>query len=200
MDADAWNSRYAERDMLWSLEPNRFVEAELADLAPGSALDLACGEGRNALWLAGRGWTVTAVDYSDVAVARGREIGGSRGVEVDWHVADVTRWEPPEGAFDLVVVSYLQLPADERRVVLERAAGAVAPGGTLFVVAHAVRNLTEGAGGPSSAAVLYEVADVTDVLGGGFVVERGEEVERPMETEDGMAAAIDVLVRARRTR
>ena len=86
---DDWNARYAQKELLWTAAPNRRFAEEVAGLAPGRALDLACGEGRNAVWLAERGWEVTGVDFSDVALAKAAELATSRGVEVDWVVADV---------------------------------------------------------------------------------------------------------------
>src|SRR3954466_14110312 len=105
MDSAEWDRRYAASELLWGGEPNAFVATEVGDLPPGRALDLACGEGRNAIWLAERGWTVTAVDFSDVAVEKGR----SRNPDVDFRVADVLELEPDEQAYDLVIVFYLQL-------------------------------------------------------------------------------------------
>ena len=91
MDAARWDERYAATDLLWSAEPNRFVAENLADLPPGRALDLAAGEGRNAIWLARRGWDVTAADFSQVALDRGRRIAGE--TTVRWVCADATRWD-----------------------------------------------------------------------------------------------------------
>jgi SAM-dependent methyltransferase len=180
-----WNERYAATELVWSAEPNRFLVSEASDLEPGRALDLACGEGRNAIWLAERGWRVTAVDYSDVAVEKGRR----RNAEVDFRVADVLEFEPGERAYDLVIVFYLQLPWAELERVLRRAAAAVAPGGTFLLVGHDLRNLTEGHGGPQDAAVLYRAEDVPAALPGLEAV-RAEPVDR-----DG---AVDALVRATR--
>jgi SAM-dependent methyltransferase len=191
VNADAWNRRYAEQELVWSAGPNRFLVAEVADLPPGRALDLACGEGRNAIWLAERGWQVTAVDFAEVAVDKGR----ARTDAVDFVVADVLEYEPDEAAYDLVIVFYLQLPHDELDRVLRRAARAVAPGGTFLLVGHDLRNLTEGHGGPKDASVLYRAEDVPASLPGLEVV-RAEPVERPVEDEG--AVAIDALVRARR--
>jgi SAM-dependent methyltransferase len=198
VEREDWNRRYAGAELLWSAEPNRFLAAEAEPLPPGRALDLACGEGRNALWLAERGWEVTAVDFSDVALARGQELAARRGLEVTWVEADVRAWEPPEGVFDLVAVLYLQLPARERRGVLARAAGAVGAGGTLLVVAHHAANLAEGYGGPSDPAVLATETEVAAELPGLRIV-RAERVERPTTTPEGDdVTAIDLLVRAER--
>src|SRR5947209_13173213 len=116
MDAHAWDERYAAAEQVWSSTPNHFVAAELAGLSPEHALDLACGEGRNAIWLAEQGWRVTAIDYAQVAVDRGRRLGV--GLPIRWEVGDVLTAELP--TVDLVVLAYLQLPAHERRAVVRR--------------------------------------------------------------------------------
>ena len=193
-----WNARYAQKELLWTAEPNRLFAAEVGDLEPGRALDVACGEGRNAVWLAERGWQVTAVDFSDVALGKGARLAESRGVEVDWVVADVVEYEPQREAFDLVLVLYLQLPHDELRRALRHAGDAVRPGGTLFVLGHDTTNLVDGYGGPRDAAVLFTPEDVIGGLDG-LVVERAEKVERTVSLADGEAVAIDALVRAVRT-
>jgi SAM-dependent methyltransferase len=199
MDRHDWDTRYAQAPLVWSAGPNRFLEEEAADLPPGHALDVACGEGRNAIWLASRGWRVTGVDYSPVAIEKATRIASERGVEVEWVVADVTAWTPEPRAFDLVVVMYLQLPEDERAVAYGRAAEAVAAGGTLLVVAHDVDNLAHGYGGPKDPAVLTTPESVVAMLGDLTVV-RAERVRRPVETEAGTVDAIDTLVRATRSR
>src|SRR6476646_1454842 len=109
MDRRMWDARYAATESLWTFEPNRFLVRETEGLAPGRALDLACGEGRNALWLAARGWQVTAVDFSAVALDRGRERADRDGLTVDWVEGDVLEWVPPERGFDLVAILYLHL-------------------------------------------------------------------------------------------
>ena len=152
--------------------------------SPGRALDLACGEGRNAVWLAERGWQVTGVDFSEVALGKAERLAASRGVEVEWTLADLREHRPRAQAFDLVAVLYLQLPPDERRLVLGRAADAVAPGGSAYVLGHHTRNLTEGHGGPKDVAVLFTPEDAAADLGG-LVVEPAETVERRVELEDG---------------
>lgn len=197
MDREGWNRKHGEAGLLFGAEPNRFLVAEVEGLQPGRALDLACGAGRNAVWLAERGWTVTGADFSDVGLENARGLAAERGVAVEWVQADATRWEPPAGAFDLVVVFYLQLPAAERRLALEHASAAVAPGGTLLVVGHDLQNLNGGHGGPKDPAVLFTPDDVVAEIGD-LEVEKAERVLRPVVTEDGEAQAIDALVRARR--
>ena len=195
MRAADWDRKWRDRDP--RVDPSRFLVEEVADLAAGRALDLACGAGRHAVWLAERGWKVTAVDFSTVALEQARALAAERGVDVEWVQADVLSFQPEPRAYDLVVFFYLQLPADERRVALGHAASAVAPGGTLLVVAHDLLNLTEGHGGPSTAAVLYTPAEVADDLGG-LTVTRAERVVRPVSDDDGEHEAIDTLVRAER--
>jgi len=197
MDSHDWDQRYAERDLVWSAGPNRFLEAETADLPAGRALDVACGEGRNAIWLAERGWRATGVDYSPVAIDKARAWATERGVEVEWIVGDVTAWTPAPRGYDLVAVMYLQLPADERAVAYARAAEAVSSGGTLLVVAHDLDNLAHGYGGPKDPDVLTTPESVVATIGDLTVV-RAEQVRRPVDTDDGTVDAIDTLVRATR--
>lgn len=195
MDASAWDRRYAESELLWSAEPNRFVAAELVDLAPGRVVDLAAGEGRNAIWLAGRGWRATAVDFSPVAIEKGRRLAEAAGVDVDWVVADLLDHVPEPAGFDVVLVAYLHLPSEQLDAVLERAARAVAPGGVLLVVGHDATNLSEGVGGPQDPDLLYTPASISARLGG-LRIDRAERVRRPVP--DAGREAIDTLVRAHR--
>ena len=194
-----WNARYAQKELLWTAQPNRLFAAEVEAIEPGRALDVACGEGRNAVWLAEQGWRVRGIDFSDVALGKAAELARARGVEVEWVAADVLVHEPPTGAFDLVAVLYLQLPHDELAQALRRAAHAVAPGGALMVLGHDTRNLTDGYGGPRDASVLYTPADVVASLDD-LVVERAETVERTVTLDDGDAVALDAFVRAARAR
>lgn len=198
MDAAAWDARYATDDYVWRIEPNVFLAREAAGLPPGRALDLACGEGRNAVWLAEQGWTVTGVDFSEVGIGKARRLADQRGVKASFEAHDVLSWSSAE-TFDLVVVLYLQLPAPERRVALGVAARALAPRGTLLVVAHDSRNLEEGTGGPQHPSVLYGPDDVAADLEAGdlpdLVIVKAVTVERPVEGAD--RPALDCLVRAR---
>ena len=195
MKREDWDRRYAGIDSLWSLTPNRFLVAEVSDLPTGSALDLACGEGRNAIWLAELGWTVTAVDYSSVAVDKARRRAAAEGAEVDFRTLDLLDFEPEPRAYGLVVVLYLHIAADERRLVLSRAAEAVAPGGTFLFVGHDLLNLTEGVGGPSDPSLLCTPDEIAAELPGLEIV-KAERVQR--EVDDADRPAIDTLVRAKR--
>jgi SAM-dependent methyltransferase len=191
-----WDRRYGEVESLWARRPNRWLVAELESLPPGRALDLACGEGQNATWLAERGWRVVAVDFSGVALAKARRRAEDVGMDVDFVEADLVEYEPEPAAHDLVVVLFLQIPADERRLVLGRAAKALAPGGTLLLIGHDLTNLTEGVGGPSDPGVLYTPEDIVSDLAG-LEIEKAERILRDVDGAD--RPAIDALVRARKT-
>jgi SAM-dependent methyltransferase len=188
-DVARWDERYAATDRLWSAEPNATVAEVVASIPPGRALDLGTGEGRHAVWLARRGWSVTAVDFSAVGVDRGR--AESDGLAIDWVVADLREWEPPAGAtFDLVLAAYLHLADD----VFARVRTWLAPGGSLVVLGHALRNLTEGVGGPQDPRLLHTEEQLRTAATG-LEIDQLREVLRP--TEAGVA--IDLLLVARRT-
>jgi SAM-dependent methyltransferase len=198
MDSVEWDRRYGGRELLWTGEPNRFLVSETAGLGPGRALDLACGEGRNAVWLAQQGWQATGVDFSAVAIEKARRLAAANAVSAEWIVADLLEYRPEVGAFDLVLLFYLQVPVVQRREIVRAAAAAVAPGGTFLLVAHDRSNLEHGHGGPQEPAVLYSADDVVVDLDAGLQIERAERVERPVKTPDGERVALDVLVRASR--
>ena len=186
---------------MWSATPNQWVEQLTADLPVGRVLDLAGGEGRNALWLACRGWQATVVDFSQVALDRVSELAAKRLGAGDQHVttlrADVRTYRPTPGSFDLVLLVYLHLPADHRRTVVRSAASAVAPGGRLLVVAHDSKNLAGGFGGPQDPLLLYTADDVAaDLVGTGLAIERSEAVLRTVVTDDGPRDAIDAVLMA----
>jgi SAM-dependent methyltransferase len=198
MDSQQWDERYSATGFVWDTGPNQFVAAELASLSPGRALDLAAGEGRNTVWLAGRGWRVTAVDFSRVGLDKGRKLAATRGMaaeQVEWIVADLACYQPEPGAYDLALIAYLQVSPQVRATVLARAAAALAPGGTAFVVGHDLTNLTEGTGGPQDPDVLYTPEVIRAELDG-LRIERAERVRRTVTLQDGPAVAIDTLVRA----
>ena len=196
MRREDWDRRYAAVENLWAAKPNRFLVAEVSELTPGRALDLASGEGQNAIWLAGLGWDVTGVDYSQVAIAKAEARAAPDGVQVAFRCADLVSYEPGPGAFDLVLLLYLHIPPEERRVVHERAAHALAPGGTLVLVGHDLTNMTDGVGGPSDPSLLYTPDEIASELPG-LEIEKAERVLRDVRGQD--RDAIDTLVRARKT-
>lgn len=196
MQAATWDEWFRAGPQLYTLTANQLVVEVLGDLEAGRALDLAAGEGRNAVWLAERGWRVTAVDFSEAALDHARDLAVQRGVAIELLAADVTAWQPPPRAFDAVVISYLQLPAAALTGVLPRAAEALAPGGTLVAVGHHVDNLAHGHGGPSDRALLWDPEQIAAALPG-LSVCRAERVERCVAVDDEVVA-LDALVVARR--
>jgi SAM-dependent methyltransferase len=191
VDSAEWDERYRAHEHLWSVTPNLFVADRLGDVAPGRGLDLAAGEGRNAIWLASLGWEMTAVDFSDVAVSKGK--GQSDAVE--FVVADIRTWET-EQRFDLVLIAYLHLVPGDYETVVRRTTEWLAPGGELFLIGHDVSNIAEGWGGPQDPDLLWDVSEVLGWLDGLVIVE-AEVVNRPVDTEEGRKYARDTLVRAR---
>lgn len=206
MDRHEWDERYDTSDLVWRSEPNMFLPPEVAGSEPGTALDLACGEGRNSVWLAQQGWRVTGVDFSERGIAKARDFAAERGVDVELVAADLLEWDPSPGVWwDLVVIFYLHLPAHELREVYRRAVSAMAPGATLLIVGHDLANLTQGWGGPKDPAVLLDpeaiVADLAPYPD--VVIERAARVRRPVTTTDADGneidtEAIDCFVRAHR--
>lgn len=168
-----------------------FVADRLAHAEPGVGLDVASGEGRNAVWLAERGWEMTAVDFSEVAVERGRAASD----DVDFVVADVLEWEPGK-RYDLALIAYLHLHEEDMRQVIERVASWLKPGGELFLIGHDESNIAEGHGGPQVPEILTKVEATVEWLDGLEIVE-AQVVRRPVETDDGQVFARDALVRAR---
>jgi SAM-dependent methyltransferase len=135
-----WDERYLSADRLWSGQPNVQLVAQTADLPAGDALDAGCGEGADAIWLASRGWTVTAVDVSAVALDRAARHAADEGEQtsalITWQREDLLSWGPDPGRFDLVTAHFMHLPEAELRAMHRRLAAGVRPGGTLLVVGH----------------------------------------------------------------
>ena len=145
-DQPHWDQRYAAHGSVWSGHVNPQLAAEAADLPPGRALDVGAGEGGDALWLAARGWQVTALDFSEVALQRAAERAAAQGVGhlTEWRHADVRGWDPGEERWSLVTSQFLHLPDGGMLDVVRRLASAVAPGGTLLVVGHHPDDLGTG--------------------------------------------------------
>jgi SAM-dependent methyltransferase len=208
MDAAGWDDRYG-KGQVWSTGPNRFFADAVGSLgvAPGTAVDLACGEGRNAVWLAEQGWDVTAVDFSAVGIERGRGGAQSRGVQVRWVVADLQTWDLGTQVWDLVAHVYLHWPTAQREPFLARVAASVAPGGHLVVVGHDRTNIEHGHGGPQDPDVLTTPDEQRALFdAAGLEVVEARIVTRSVTLESGhgssegatSADAIDHLVIARR--
>ncbi len=190
--AEYWDDRYSDGRQ-WSGKPNPTLVAEVADLVPGSALDVGCGEGGDAIWLAEQGWQVTGLDVSGVALRRAA--GHSGDLKIEWVQADLRTDDPP-GTFDLVTAHYMQLPAELRVPFHHRLAAAVNPGGTLLIVAHDVSDLDTGVRRPMMPGLFFTADEVVASLprdGWDPVVTES----RPRLIPDGITIH-DVVVRVRR--
>jgi len=154
-----WDERHAAGDFEGD-GPNPTLVLAVSGRRTGRALELAAGSGTNAVWLAGRGWRTTAVDWSPVGLANGRAKEAAARVEVEWLERDLFAWSPPARSFDLVVIVYLHLPPEERRPVYAHAAAAVVPGGRLVVIGHDRLNATQGEGGPPDPERLFTAVEI----------------------------------------
>lgn len=199
---DRWNERYSATALVWSEAPN----ALLADLAgawkPGRALDVAAGEGRNAIWLAQQGWLVDAVDFSAVGIGKGQQLAAQRQVDVNWIVADVCDCDFGLAQYDLVCVLFLHTSAEERDQWWPRLVAAVKPGGRLVYIGHDPENVDRGIGGPQDKALLPSIELLKPWLTG-CEIDRAEIIERPVETDPGHGGpqtgrALDTLIVARK--
>ena len=191
MDAAGWDARYA-KGQVWSSEANRFfvdaVRAHGLDHpAEGArAIDLGCGEGRNAVWLALLGWSVTGVDMSVVGIDRGRAMAETNDVRVEWVVADLESWDLGAGAWDLMALVYVHWPTDKRVPFLQRVVDGLAPGGHLVIVGHDRTNIERGHGGPQNPDVLTTPEELAELMrGAGLAVREAREVRRPVALEPG---------------
>ncbi|MFL6096785.1 MAG: SAM-dependent methyltransferase, partial [Blastococcus sp.] len=166
-DEQSFEEMYRATDALWSGRPNPQLVAEAAGLRPGTALDVGCGEGADAIWLAERGWQVTAVDFAATALERGATHAAARGDEVAdrirWVRADVTQEQPGE-RFDLVSAQFMHLPPEERRELFARLADAVRPAGTLLVVGHDFSDVAAGAHRPPAPERFFTAQEVAASL------------------------------------
>lgn len=204
LDEELWDERYRSRPALWSGEPNRHLVGEAAELEPGLALDVGCGEGADAIWLARRGWRVDGVDVSGVALRRAAEHADRAGAEIagriTWLHENLTAWDPGRGRYDLVSAQYMHLPPPERDVLFRGLAEAVAPGGTLLIVGHHPSDLQTTVPRPPRPELFFTGADVVALLDpDGWDVVTEAAVARSVTDPDGRAVTVhDTVVRARR--
>ncbi|TDC79015.1 class I SAM-dependent methyltransferase [Actinomadura sp. 7K507] len=204
-DEEFWDGRYGEHEHMWSGEPNAVLVEEAAGLTPGTALDLGCGEGADAIWLAGRGWRVTAVDISGVALERAARHAGAAGVtdRIDWQRHDLAS-AFPDGVYDLVSAAFLHSPTEgmPREEILRAAAAAVAPGGTLLVIGHAGPPPWDPDAHPHvHLPTASELLQSLELPGGEWDVLRSGEHERVQTAPDGreMTRTDNALMLRRRT-
>ena len=195
MTAAQWDARYRDEPDLWTKEPNAALVQFAGDLEPGRALDIGAGDGRNAIWLATQGWSVTAIDLSTVALERAAERAAARGAQLECIVAD---WREPdfgEAAFELVVVSFMHPLPDEREALFARVARALVPGGHVFTVGVILAD--HGRRGPPDAERLYTLERVQHALRG-FDLLRCEEHTYEQEHSSGRRQVTDVVAIGRR--
>lgn len=200
MDAAEWDARYAECDgAMWSGRPNGRLVAEVVGLSPGRALDVGCGEGADAIWLAGSGWAVTAVDISEVALSRARAAAARAGVDVEWVRADVLQDPFPAGSFDLVSLQYPALPRAGGDLAVRALLEAVRHGGVLLAVYHdlddAHREHMKARG--TDPAEYVDAGDLRRLLGDDFTIEL-DVVEPRLDPPPESPHVADVVLRARR--
>lgn len=198
--ADSWDERYTGSRTVWSGQPNAQLVAEVDGLAPGRALDLGAGEGADACWLAARGWTVDAVDFSQAALDKTDAHVAELGLvgKVRTRRRDLREWAPPAGTYHLVVAHFLHLDPEALPGVLARSAAATAPGGTFLVVAHHPDDATKDVRRPP-AEVLYGPEQVLEVLDDGWQVDVAEARPRQGTDTDGHPVTVhDTVVRAHR--
>ncbi len=201
-DEAFWERMYRARSAVWSGSPNAVLLEEASELTPGRALDVGCGEGADALWLAQRGWRVTAVDVSPTALERGArraaEVDAEAARSIEWIHVDLTRWEPPEAAYDLVSSMFFHLPKDSREPIFRRLAAAVAPGGSLLVVGHHPSDHGTTARRPPLPELFYTAEEVAALLAPhGWDVALSEARARGAKDPEGRVITIhDAILRA----
>ena len=198
--APEWDARYRERDgAMWSGRPNGRLVAEVASLAPGRALDVGCGEGADAIWLAQRGWTVTAIDISEVAMGRAREAPHPAGAAVEWICGDALQAPLPARSYDLVSMQYPALPKAAGEAAVRRLLDTVRPGGLLLAVYHDLddehREHMKSRGVDPADYVGDD--DLGRLFGDDFTVEL-HAVEPRIDPPPGTPHVADVVLRARR--
>ncbi|MGW7265951.1 class I SAM-dependent methyltransferase [Streptomyces sp. NPDC054842] len=198
---EEWDNRYAERERLWSGRPNGALEAEVAGLTPGRALDVGCGEGADAVWLAREGWEVTAIEVSGVALDRAARHARDADVPVRWVHAALTEAALPPASFDLVSAQYPALLRTPDAAAERALLSAVAPGGVLLVVHHAGMETRHEHDGDFDPADYVWPSMIAALLDDDWQIEVDE--QRPRVAPDGGAGAHhtdDVVLRARRLR
>jgi SAM-dependent methyltransferase len=194
-----WDQRYSEREQMWSGKPNGALLAEVADLAPGRVLDVGCGEGADAIWLAAQGWDVTALEVSGVALERAARHAQDAGARIRWVHAGIVEADLPPDGFDLVSAMYPALLRTSNATAEHALLAAVAPGGTLLLVHHAGMENHQPHDGARNPADYVTVPMVADLLDDGWSVEVDE--QRPRAVPEGGAGghhADDLVLRARR--
>jgi SAM-dependent methyltransferase len=200
MDAQFWDDMYRSADRLFSGSPNGVLVTEVTDLPPGQALDIGCGEGGDALWLARHGWQVTAADISPTALRRAAAAAADLSGRVAWTQADLTSTPPPAGSFDLVNAQYFPLPRQPEHTALRGLLDAVAPGGTLLFVGHDLADLPPRLENGIAPGDYYQPGDIAGLLDQDWTVLINESRPRTAPAPPGTHHTRDSVLRARRSR
>jgi SAM-dependent methyltransferase len=195
-----WDQRYADSEHHWSGQPNAALVAEVRGLRAGRALDVGCGEGADALWLAEHGWEVTALDVSRVALERAARQAERRGVPVHWLHSGLIEAELPPAGFDLVSAQYPALPRTAGNLAERALLNAVAPGGVLLVVHHPAPHTDEAQANGFNPEDYLSPATVAALLDENWRIEVNETRPRHLSAGAGAHHTEDVVVRARRLR
>ncbi|MGD0312483.1 MAG: class I SAM-dependent methyltransferase [Acidimicrobiales bacterium] len=193
-----WDERYASAEQVWSGEPNSSLVSEVEHLEPGTALDVGCGEGADAMWLGGRGWRVTAIDVSDVALQRAARAARQSCVHVHWVHAGLLDASLPPAGFDLVSAHYAALLHTPAHDAERRLLAAVAPGGHLLVVHHADVDTEEAKAHGFDPADYVSPGDVASFLDDSWQVTFDERRPRRVHAGAGAGHSHDVVLHARR--
>lgn len=197
-DAESWDRMYRHRHAPREGGPNPVLAQEIADLTPGTALDLGCGEGADALWLAERGWQVTALDLSSVALEHARAADPRR--LVTWLQGDMGVWQPAADAYDLVSMHYVHIPPADRSGLFGRLAQAIRPGGVLLVVAHHPSDHETTIGRPAIPDLYYTADEVLALLTPGRweVLESGTRPRHAVDPQGRALTIRDTVLKVRR--
>ena len=195
-----WDARYGEREQIWSGNVNAALVSEIADLPPGRALDVGCGEGADAVWLAQRGWDVTGLEVSGVALGRARAHAERAGAVVSWVHAGLAEAGLPPRSFDLVSAMYPALPRTPDAAAERALLDAVAVGGTLLLVHHAGMEHHTPEDGRFDPAGYVWPAMVAQRLDADWAIECDEQRERDVTAGAGAHHRADTVLRARRLR
>jgi SAM-dependent methyltransferase len=206
-----WDERYRSAGRLWSGQPNAQLVAQASGLAPGDALDAGCGEGADAIWLAGRGWRVTGVDVSGVALERAARHAADQNTDqntdqgdlagrITWQRRDLLEWAPPADSFDLVTASFMHPAGDALPVFQRRLAGAVRPGGTLLILTHHADDVHANVGRPDDLRLFPSAEEMAATFDAGrWEVQVASAFARPALDMDGQPTTVkDTVLRVAR--
>lgn len=190
MQQTQWDERYAAADAVWSGQVNPTLVAQVTNLSPGRVLEVAAGEGADAIWLAEAGWQVTALDFSTVALERARQAAAARGVgeQIEFLHADLNQWEPGDTEFDLVTVHFLQITEPDRSLIYRKLGDAVAVGGRLLVVGHHPLDIDNGLRRPRDPDRFFTASQIAAIFDATWEVEVDLAAPRQITDAEGNTA------------